>query len=97
MKTTLAVENAKELFGEHPEDVISSINGAAEALGWLEEIFATIKNEADDARNRGRIKKLAAAGEYLAFDYANFTACKHEEYRDRLKAAGLIDSGEVAA
>ena len=34
MKTTLAVENAKELFGEHPEDVVSSINSAANVVSF---------------------------------------------------------------
>lgn len=41
----------KELFDAHPEDVISPINSAAEALTWLEEIFATIKKEAINERN----------------------------------------------
>jgi hypothetical protein len=36
---TLLKEASCQLFGEHPEDVISPIDSAAEALSWLEEIL----------------------------------------------------------
>lgn len=89
--------DAKDLFGAHPDDVIGVINSAAEALGWLEEIFIIIKKEAEDVRNRGRVEKLAALGAYIALDFSNYAGCQYEEYRERLKKAGVIDSVSVAS
>ena len=91
----IAAENpsvtvVKELFGDHPEDVISPIKSAAEVLGWLEEIFITIKKEALEERNGYRIKKLADAGAYIALDMANFAGGQHEAYINRLQVAGVL-------
>lgn len=95
--TKTAVENARELFGGHPEDVISPLSTAANALGWLEEIFVTIKNEALNERNGLRIQKLAEAGAYLAVDFASYADSEYEGYRERLQTAGVTLSGEVSA
>jgi hypothetical protein len=84
-----SVEIVKEMFGDHPEDVISSIKCAADTLGWLEEIFITIKNEALVERNGYRIKQLAEAGAYLALDVSNYAGYQHETYTKRLQAAGV--------
>ncbi len=85
-----SVEIVKELFGDYPEDVIIPIKGAADALGWLEEVFITIDKEALDARNGCRIKKLAELGAYLAGNMADYAGCAHETYIDRLKTVGAI-------
>lgn len=84
-----AVENCRALFGEVPEDVISPIKSAAEALGWLEEIFKTISREALHERNGYRLKRLADAGAYLAFDFHEYAGCRHEEMLGRLRGAGV--------
>lgn len=85
-----SVEIVKELFGEHPEDVISPIKSAADTLGWLEEVFITIKNEALIERNGCRIRQLAEAGAYLAMDMSNYAGCQYETYINRLKDAGVV-------
>lgn len=91
-----AIELCEELFGEHPEDVISPINGAHDTLIWLEEIFKTISSEALIAGNGYRIKRLAEAGAHLAFDMANSVGCHHETMIDRLRNAGVIPAGGEA-
>ena len=63
---TPAVKTCQDLFGEHPEDVISPIKSASDAFDWLEELFNTIKTEALNERNGYRIKHLAEMGAYLA-------------------------------
>lgn len=94
MKSTISVE---ELFGAHPEDVISPIKSAAETLSWLEEIFRTIARETLIERSECRINALAEMGAYLASDIGNYVDSEHEKYRDCLQKAGVINSPEVAA
>lgn len=81
----------KQLLGEFPEDVIGTINGAAHALGWLEEIFIIIKAAAADGRELHRVEKMAHVGAYIALDYANFVGCQCKEYREHLQRAGAVD------
>ena len=88
-----AVETVKELFGAHPEDLISPIKSASDALIWLEEIFSTIQKEALNERNGYRIRNLAQAGAYLASDMGNHVGCLHENYFERLKVAGVVPPG----
>lgn len=87
-----------ELFGEQPEDVISPILSASEALCWVREIVLTIECDAADAgRNGGRIKRLAGAAAYIAGEFSNFAGCEYERLIDRLQVAGVVDcpaSGE---
>lgn len=85
----------KEMFGEMPEDVISPINSASDALFWLDAIFTAIKKEAEGGCNLIQIRLLAEAGAYLAMDYGNFAGCQHETMLRSLKAQGL--AGEVAS
>jgi hypothetical protein len=98
-KTTCktGVAACRNLFGEHPEDVISPINSAAEALFWLEELFLTIAREALDERNGYRIKHLAEMGAYLASDVGNYAGYQHETMIDRLRNAGIVPAEGVAA
>lgn len=87
----------RSLFGEHPEDVISPIKSAADALGWLEELFNTIKREALNERSGFRIKHLAEAGAYLAADIGNFADCQHETMIERLRTAGVVPAEGATA
>ena len=96
-KPTAGIEACKSLFGEHPEDVIGPIKSAADALGWLEELFNTIGNEALNERSGHRIKQLAAMGAYVASETSNFSDHIHETLIDRLRTAGIVTSEGVAA
>jgi hypothetical protein len=78
------------LFGAHPEDVVTPIKSAADALGWLEEIFKTIQYEALKERNGHRIQQLAAAGSYLAADMGNYAGCQYETMIERLRKASVV-------
>ena len=80
-----AVEIAKQLFGDHPKDVIGTINTAADALGWLEQIFITIKKEALIEYNGYRIQKLAEVGAYLASDMSELAGHQYDIYNARLQ------------
>lgn len=88
--STPSTEAAREIFGEHPEDVISPMDTAAETLGWLEEIFRVIKEEADAGKaNSERVRRLAEAGAYLASDISNYVDGRYETIRNHLRVAGL--------
>lgn len=90
-----STEIVKNLFGDHPEDVIGPIQSAAEALSWLEEIFRTIVAEVRiDSPSGYRIKRLAEAGAYLALDMGDYVSHSHETYLDRLKDAGVIGDSQ---
>lgn len=85
-----SVETVKALFGDHPEDVISPIKSAADALDWLKEIFQTIAVDAFDPNAHYRIERLAKAGAHLAVDIGEYAGRSHEDYLDRLIAAGVV-------
>lgn len=90
-------ESCRQLFGEHPEDVIRPIKSAADALGWLEEIFAAIQRETLDGGSVYRIKRLAEMGAYMALDMGNCASCQHETLIDRLRAASVVELKGAAA
>lgn len=87
-------ETVNDLFGAMPEDVISPIKSAADALGWIEEILITIQREVDDPRNRIRVRLLAEAAAYLASDVGNYAGHMYETYLGRLQVAGLAPVAE---
>lgn len=88
--TDLQEASCKKLFGEYPEDVIAPIKSAADGLAQLEEIFITIAREATDDRNGCRMKRLAEAGAYLAFDIGNCTGHQYETMLQRLVEQGIV-------
>ncbi len=103
-KAVVAVSSAQtfiaacnDAFGVHPEDVIATINSTAETLCQLHEIFKTISNDALDDRKAYRIKALADAGAYLAFDIGNIAGCEQEKMLEKLKAAGIVRSEQEGA
>lgn len=82
-------EAVRTVFDDMPEDVISPIKTAADALGWIEQILITIQREVDDPRNRIRVRLLAEAAAYLACDVSDYAGHMHETYLGRLQVAGL--------
>jgi hypothetical protein len=84
---TLLTEASSQLFGSHPSDVISPLESAAEAFGWLEEIFNVIKQKADSGHGGCSIKRLAEAGACIALDIGSYVDLRHEQMRDRISAA----------
>lgn len=80
-----------EAFGHHPEDVVAPIKSGADVCNWLDEIFKTILEEAErnGPASHYRIKHLANAGAYLAFDYANHLGRQHEDMAENLAKAGI--------
>ncbi len=90
------VENIKALFGSHPEDVIQPIKTAADVLGWLEEIFQTLTQEAKAERmNSVRMNRAIDVGLYLASDFGNHMDCEHERMLEALRLAGVVAAKEV--
>lgn len=81
-----AASDCKRIFDvAHPEDVISPIRIAADALGWLEEVLKTIEAEAG---SNARIKRLARMGAYLAADMSNLADCAYEDMLEAIKKGG---------
>lgn len=92
LTSSASVEICRDLFGEHPEDVIAPIHCTADALMWLETIFQAI---ARDALKKGpgyRIKYLAEAGAYIANDMGNYAEHFHETVIQRLRDAGVAQT-----
>lgn len=88
-----SIKAVRSLFGAHPEEVISPIKSAADALLWVEEILRTISREAMDERNGCRIKNLADAGAHLASDVGNFAGHAHETMIEHLSTALKAEVG----
>lgn len=89
-------EACNEAFGLHPEDVAAPIKAGADVCLWLDEIFKTIREEAEKNGpvSHLRIKYLANAGAYLAFDYANYLGSQHEDMTEKLATVGIKIGGE---
>lgn len=85
----------EKAFGLHPEDVIAPTKAAADMCHWLDEIFKTIRAEAESNGpvSHFRIKHLANAGAYLAFDYSNYLGCQHEDMAAKLAEVGIKIGG----
>lgn len=75
------------------EDVLATLNGASDALNWIEEIFRVIEENALSEQRGFRIRNLAAAGAYLAAEFGNETDVMHERMRDGLIASGGMVPG----
>jgi hypothetical protein len=88
-------QSIHDAFGFFPEDVVAPAKAAADMLHWLDEIFKTIAEEADknDSASRFRIKHLAKAGAFMAFDHANYIGGNHEEMTRNLAKAGIKIGG----
>ena len=82
----------RRAFGAPPEDLFIPLKSASDALNQLYEIFRTISDEALDTKTVAgyRIKALADAGAYLAFDVAQFAGCEYERMLDSLIASGVL-------
>lgn len=92
---TLLKEASCQLFGEHPEDVISPIDSAAEALGWLEEIFNVIKQKAEyDQSSLSQVKRLADAGAYIANNIGGYVEARYRDMSDRIEMATSTNGGD---
>lgn len=80
-------QTMKDVFGDHPTDVIDHIQYGAEALDWLESIFHAIEELHGNEGSKRHIKKLAGLGKYVAFDMSNTLGCQYESYSEKLEAA----------
>ncbi|PJK15326.1 hypothetical protein CO613_01045 [Lysobacteraceae bacterium NML07-0707] len=75
------------LFGRPPEDVLSSLQSASEALEWLRELCRIIAEEARALNAPGalRIVSLAEAASYLACEFCCLTNCDREDMAEHLE------------
>lgn len=90
MRAEDLITSSKEAFGQHPEDVLAPAKMAAEGFGWLNEIFVSIKREAEGGNFPPRIVKLAAAGAYIAVDLENYCGSEHEGMLRNLRNVGVL-------
>ncbi len=90
------VESSRQLFGRHPEDVISVVETAVSICSQLEAILVAIKKEV--SKSDGclvRAEHLIEAGEYLASDIGNYLDCQREELVESLSSCGIPCAGKV--
>jgi hypothetical protein len=90
--TTAQIEQTiKDAFGLWPEDVIAPARMASDVFHQLAELFKTIKDEAEKNGpvSHRRIKHLAGAGAYLAFDFGELASGQFSDMAAHLNAAGI--------
>lgn len=93
--STLLNEASCQLFGEHPEDVISPIDSAAEAISWLEEIFSVIKQQDESGQaSLLQVKRLADAGAYIAINMGGYVESRYRDMSERLEMANSTNGGD---
>ncbi|MEY4593012.1 MAG: hypothetical protein RIR18_1907 [Pseudomonadota bacterium] len=88
-QTQAQVQAVKDLLGACPEGALYGYKTGSDALGWLEEIFKTIQQDAMDEIKSYRVKRLAELGAYVAGDLSNSLHQEHGGYIKRLKDAGI--------
>ncbi len=81
----LIAAQPEKTFDKRPEDAIRPIDSASDLCGWLDEIFISIRREAEGKNCRLRIGKLAAAGAYLTEDVGNYFDCRHGNMFGKLR------------
>ena len=79
-----AIEAARQLFNEHPEDVVEMVNIGAKKLYELAGLFEAIGAAAE---KHPLIKRLASLGEYVAEDAGNMLDERQKHYGKGLKGA----------
>ncbi|WP_242107215.1 hypothetical protein [Luteimonas aquatica] len=84
MSNHAAVEAARQLFNEHPQDVVGMVNIGAEKLYELGGLFEAIGAAAQE---NTLVQRLASIGSYLAEDAGNMLDERQEHYGKRLKGA----------
>ena len=88
-------------MGEHPSDIIAIDESAADAFGWLEEIFRIIEESLAATEKGsflpaiGRISNLAGIGRQVAFDFGETMIGRHMSMTKALVAAGIETHGLV--
>lgn len=95
--TPAAVEAARQVFGEHPEDVAGALGFAGEAFAWLEELAAVMADIPVDHKAMGgsRIRNLAACAKFVAEEAGRYARSRHESIMEHLVIAGAPASGPV--
>lgn len=76
-----AIEQGREMFGEHPDDVIAMVETGSDVLSQLACLFTAIKKEAE---GNPQIKWLAILGESVAEDRADLLDQQREKLKDAL-------------
>ena len=94
--TPAAVVDAfRDVFGEHPEDVIGPIEWGANTLLQVAEILSVIAQTARDGgqRDLSRIRRLAEAGKHLADDMGDTMDCRHSDFVAALRERAVAVAG----
>lgn len=86
-----ALETVHTVTGQHPEDIVASLNTASETMRWLHQIFVQIEEKTKrkgDPVALSDIATLAGMGNYLATDFANLFDVQQEDMAAAIKKAG---------
>ena len=82
------IEAVFQVFGRHPDDVLSPLEEVQSVLHWLDEAFRSIEQLANEPRpiDVARIRSLARMGRYLSEDFANLFDLQYEEMKKEFEA-----------
>ncbi|OOG62052.1 hypothetical protein B0E46_13745 [Rhodanobacter sp. B04] len=71
-------------MGQWPEDVISQLEPASNALYWIEAILR-IASKQENQRPHTDAARMVEAARYIATDFANLADCERESMHDHLR------------
>lgn len=78
-----AIEVAHQVFDEHPEDVLATVEIAKNRMYQLRSLLNVV---ADKTEEYSDLHYLVEMGRYLADDTGNYLEHHHDKYRDALLA-----------
>jgi len=73
------IEAAHAVFGQRPWDVLSTVNVATDALGWLEAIFDAINVMHDKPCGYVQIKRLSGVAASRRFARSRRLSCQRSD------------------
>ncbi len=85
-------ESVKQAFGVGSYEVVAPLGEITETFSWLEELFKSILEAANEKKPLSGfvIGALADAGAHLAFEHRNSSGYRYKEMLGKLKEAGLL-------
>ena len=79
-----AHQAVRDALGEWPEDVISQLESASNALFWIEAILRIASKQENQGPHTDAARMVEAA-RYIANDFANLADCERETMCDHLR------------
>jgi hypothetical protein len=100
--TSSPIETCRAVFGECPEDILSIVQTANDALEWFSYLFYEIEKlsrfewsdeSASLMESLSTIKMLSGMGNYISSDIGEYVGCEAGKMAECLKAAEARKGG----